>query len=804
MKGIIRENLGASRYIVGVTPNAEPVSEIKAKLDAEYDDASQKLIQAQGDLQAVQDSYNAILAVIVELTANYQACLNEFNLGQCIDQKTAICAADYSACEDECYEIESGEGECDFECWTQRDACLALCRNQRTACEAEAVIACQEAQQAHVTACQEQWAPQIAALQTQALAAMEPIQAALKQIQDLEAQKLSLARRIYELETVAAKEEAITCWRAQFDDTLTAGAEVEVARTPGGRTVITEIVAPDACWQDARGLPGTHLFVNAAIAPGFETWRPTWRTGTVKALLPAEDKLEVEVKSGTMTGSLGTLYSRTPLDCTPPKSYFDGNWQTAESRIAAARDALKAAQESLAAAAQARDDCIGQYDQTWSNACYTDKAAICDQVWAEWLANCEAVGEDPAICQEQYQASLAACYAQSLADCADERDALIAQCREDLQPAVDAAQAAVEDAAESLNLELAGRYQPASPLILKLPVEHCNLERYAVDDDVLVDFPVREASEANPMAVWESGRVIGWASETGTCCCGGLEPALTENGYGVVWSTWQEIRTYSPFLGYRWETVAPPEGFIQCVDGVVEITCHDTTQYGCIFNIAHLGDIETAIEFEIEIDGLGFASGNAVEINNRLGNGGTVREFYTSIYWTRICSKLDTYFPVIRVFMNINQLNPGSTVVVRLRQGKGPEPGFCTEVGLDDAATAETIAGLESACEEASDYAQQIRDEANACTQEEENAWNECCEGVCAGWYPDLGTEYRDCVNNCAQNYQIITVYCADERNALNEKVQECDALYNPQIVAADAAASLACAAPDNYRYQCW
>ncbi len=517
MKGIIRENLGASRYIVGVTPNAEPVSEIKAKLDAEYDDASQKLIQAQGDLQEVQDSYNALLAVIVELTANYQTCINEFNLGQCIDQKTAICAADYSACEDACYEIESGEGECDFECWTQRDACLALCRNQRTACEAEAVIACQEAQQAHVTACQEQWAPQIAALQTQALAAMEPIQAALKQIQDLEAQKLSLARRIYELETVAAKEEAITCWRAQFDDTLTAGAEVEVARTPGGRNVITEIVSPDACWQDARGLPGTHLFVNAAIAPGFETWRPTWRTGTVKALLPAEDKLEVEIKSGTMTGSLGTLYSRTPLDCTPPQSYFDGNWQAAESRIAAARDALKAAQESLAAAAQARDDCIGQYDQTWSNACYTDKTAICDQVWAEWLANCEAVGEDPAICQEQYQASLAACYAQSLADCADERDALIAQCRADFQPAVDAAQAAVEDAAESLNLELAGRYQPASPLILKLPVEHCNLERYAVDDDVLIDFPTRSGSEANPMAVWQSGRVIGWASETKRC-----------------------------------------------------------------------------------------------------------------------------------------------------------------------------------------------------------------------------------------------------------------------------------------------
>ena len=697
MKGTIRENLGGSRYIVGIAVNAEPVTSLLEYLNTAYADISQKLIQAQAEWLQAKEPYDLILADIAFASAAYQDCLNEFNVGQCTDDKLSACESAYSDCEDECYEIESGEGECDFECQRAREACKDACQRQREACRQVAEIECQEALQAHVTACQEQWSPIIAQLQAQAVEALVPVQDALTKISECEAQQLSLARRITELEGVASREEQVTCWRAQYDDTLTAGTAVDVARTPAGRNVITEIVAPDACLQDARGLPSEHLFINSAIYPGFETWRPTWRTGTVQAI-NEDDTLKVEIKSGTLSGNLGTIVSRDPIDCTPPQAYFDGNWQTAEERIKAARDTLKAAQTALQDAAKIRDDCIAQYDQTWSNICYTDKIPACDSAWSEWLdecgdseksiceaqyeaslaacqgrafnecvdeqnekqqacinqyqpiidgaqsdiekanadlatalldlenarndladckiecyakkdaecieneyedeweliecyeiarvvcdnecnaefmpkiavaiadrnsaldalaiaqqtlsqaiadrdaclaefnqnwldnctaskqedcvqnlqsalAECEAISQSG--CLEQYNNALAICYAQALAACADEKDALIAQCLANHQPAVDDAQAVVDDAAETLHLELTGIYQPASPLVLDLPVVHCSASRYAVNDDVLIDFSTR--SGGTPMSVWDSARVIGWASETKRC-----------------------------------------------------------------------------------------------------------------------------------------------------------------------------------------------------------------------------------------------------------------------------------------------
>lgn len=515
MKGIIKENLGDSRYIVGVKTNVEPANAIREDLNQKYDDNSQKLIKAQGEWLEAKSPYEALLAEIEAASSAYQACINTFNLSACIDAKLAACEDAYNDCELECSKIESAPGECDLVCQQARDACKAACQRQRDACRAVAEIECQEAYQAALTACQTQWAPAIAELHSQAAEALVPVQAALIKIAELEAQQLSLARRINEIETVEAREEQITCFRAQYKSDLEAETEVEVARTPSGRTVITEIAAPGVCLQDSRVLPSGHVYVNSAIYPGFETWRPTWRTGIVKAILTEDNKLQVEVKDGTLAGGLGTLYTRNPIDCTPPQAYFDGNWQAAEASIKAARNALTAAQAALQDAAKVRDDCIAQYDATWQNACYTDKAAACEIEWANWLDLCNESSLPD--CLEQYQAGLAACYAQAQAECISERDALIAQCRADYQPAVDAAQTAVDAAAYAMTQELVGIYQPASPLVLDLPVEHCVISSYQIGDEVLIDFPVRTGGESDPMAVWNSARVIGWASETRQC-----------------------------------------------------------------------------------------------------------------------------------------------------------------------------------------------------------------------------------------------------------------------------------------------
>lgn len=512
MKGTIRANLGASRYTVGIPYAEEPLASLKEEAQQAYEGAIQQRLEALKALAAAEEPYNVILAEIEWATASYGACRIEFDYSSRLAAALAICDADYSACYNACNPIE-GESKPAEEIFACQKSCAAV----RDKCHEQATIDTKNLEIEHLTQCQATWSPLIADLQTQALELMAPVRDAMYQLQTAEALELSTARRITELDQVAAVEQQITCWRAQYDDGLTTGTEVEVARTPSGRHVITEIYpeAEERCLQEARALPPKHLFVNAAVAPGFETWLPTWRVGVVKAIVG--DKLQVEVQGGTMTGSLGTLYSRNPINCTPPQAYFDGNWQESEARIKAAREALAEAQEDKTAAVKDRDDCISQYDQTWYNACYTDKAALCDSTWATWLAECEALeGIDPEECLAQYQASLAACYAQSLADCDEQRDTMIAACREEWQPAVDAAAAVVAQATDDLQNQLSGIYRPADPLTLTLPVEHCDVGIYEVGDDVLIGFPERIRTD-EPMHIWDAAAVYGWASNTREC-----------------------------------------------------------------------------------------------------------------------------------------------------------------------------------------------------------------------------------------------------------------------------------------------
>lgn len=511
MKGTIRANLGASRYTVGIPYAEEPLKSLKADAQAAYEDAINQRLEALKALAAAREPYDAILAEIEWASASYDACRIEFDYSSRLAAAIAICDADYSDCYQACNPIE-GESKPAEEIF----ACQRQCATVRDKCHQQAEIDTKNLEIEHLTKCQETWSPVIAGLQKQALELLPPVQEAMFRLDDAEARELQFGMRVTELSQIQGQEQQITCFKAQYDDALVVGTEVEVARTPAGRHVITEIypTADERCLQEARVLPSKHLFTNAALYPGFETWRPTWRVGVVKAI--QGDKLEVEIQSGTMTGSLGTIYSRNPINCTPPQAYFDGDWQTKEAQIRAAREALAAAQEAKDAAVAARDDCIAGYGPTWVNACYTTAAGVCNSTWASWLAECEALeGIDPAECLSQYEASLAACYENAQYECLQARDAGIDACRAEWQPGVDAAAAVVTQATDALQTQLSGLYQPAEPLVLTIPVAHCAPGRYEVADEVLVDFPVRAGEAA--MDVWDSARVVGWASETRSC-----------------------------------------------------------------------------------------------------------------------------------------------------------------------------------------------------------------------------------------------------------------------------------------------
>lgn len=671
MKGIIRENLGESRYVVGVPLAVQPLADEIEKYTKLYQATIPKITDAFKTLAEARDGYALLLAAVTNAAADYELCRMDFSPTTCIEAGQTACNNAYNAAIRICEDIESGIGECDPDCQRERERCAALAANTRDACLAVVELDCAELQYSHIQECQETHSPLIAQAQAAALEKLPAIQEALYNLQTEQAIQFSLARKLNELEGIAAREYQITCFKAQYDAELAVGTEVEMAKTPNGRHAITGIItAPTPCLHDSRVLPSGHLFVNSALYPGFETWRPTWRVGTVQEVIPPD--LKILFAPANLAGSLGTLYSENPIDCTPPQSYFDGkDPKTAEADIVTARDALADAQQVLLDAVKVQNDCIAEFDQAWMDQCYGTAVEVCDQSYSASIepalqdratcyedgpANCEesvaagleacdaafrpaidekqaAVdaaqlvvtetaqdlvdaqqslaaikaeiqvcvnaindpawpadhpGADPeaaiaacrsdrqgdldaaeaaidaayypamqaelvlgqaedalaeaeqaladcngqwdlaaciasaiAICDDTYTQATeyyilakAACYEEAMRVCDEQRDTAIQACRDDNAAAIEAAQLVVDAAVREVEIATNGRYHPADPLTLNVPVEHCSAENYQVGDEVLIDFPIRSGAA---MAVWDSRRVIGWATETRTC-----------------------------------------------------------------------------------------------------------------------------------------------------------------------------------------------------------------------------------------------------------------------------------------------
>ena len=719
MKGTIRQNLGASRYVVGVRSAVQPLADEIQKYRDLYQATIPKITEAYGVLNERRGAYQAALDAVRVVAADYELCRLAFSSTTCIDSGNAACETAYSEADSACLDIESGVGECDPDCQRERERCHDAAVRVRTACLAQVAIDCAEAEYAHVLECQTTYSPLIAQAQAAALALLPGMQEALYNLHHEQAIQWQLARKLNELEGIDNREYQITCFSAQWDEELAVGSEVEMARTPNGRNAITSLItAPTPCLHDARVLPSGHLFVNASLAPGFETWRPTWRLGTVLEVIPPN--LRVQFAPANIAGSLGTLYSENPLDCTPPQCYFDGkDPKEAEADIRAARTALTEAQQALVDAVALRADCLAEFDQAWMDQCYGAAVELCDAAFGdameqptldkgacyddaqgtceeqttagleacaltyqpaiddaqgevdaatavldqatsdltgaqnalaaieaeiqacvdavntqEWLdderdrltglcaeaaddrkqecldnggtaAECQMVRDaiyadcvalideqlpvrqaaardkcqsdrqdevdaaqaviDAAytavlnaeialrqvtgaleiaekaladcldqwvlgdclasalqICDDTYELAedtytqrRAACYQEAMAECDRQRDEAIDACYAAHADAIAAAQTAVTEAARDVELATNGRYHPADPLILEVPVAHCDASIYQVEDEVLIDFPVR--SGATAMAVWDSRRVIGWASETREC-----------------------------------------------------------------------------------------------------------------------------------------------------------------------------------------------------------------------------------------------------------------------------------------------
>lgn len=253
--------------------------------------------------------------------------------------------------------------------------------------------------------------------------------------------------------------------------------------------------APTPCLHDARVLPSGHLSVNASLAPGFETWRPTWRVGTVKEVIAPD--LKIQFAPANLAGSLGTLYSENPLDCTPPQIYFDGvDPKTAEANIVTARNALKDAQQALLDAVKIQNDCIAEFDQAWMDQCYGTAVEICDESYSASIepalqdrATCYADG--PANCEESVAAGLEAC------------EAAFRPAIKEKQGLVDAAQLVVTETAQ----ELVDAQQALADIEAEIQVcvDAINTQEWLDDESDRLEGLCDEAADSQKQACLDNG-----------------------------------------------------------------------------------------------------------------------------------------------------------------------------------------------------------------------------------------------------------------------------------------------------------
>lgn len=496
MKARITANLGEGRYTVTVQQTNALLRDSIAQAQAAREAAIEALNLAQIEVNETQAVYeSAELAVRGEISDYEQetAAITS-RADDCRADSESACGSERIACQAEC--AQEGGG---FPCLQRCDTAYAACvREGQERCEAERQRAQTDADRRYLKS--------IAAAQARAVERRTAYAAAVRALDLAKARKLQAEMALQELSDIGDRQIAVTTVSAQRETNLSAGQEVELAMVPSGQRVVTSLHSTQRSLVDARSLPARYLFVDAALAPGVETWVPSWRVGTVLAIVG--DRLQVRLDPAILYGSLGTVDSRAPITCAPPQAYFDGTAD--ESAIVAAAEALAAAQEALHDAYAARVACKRAFDLP---ACIATGQGACKAQWDLWLAACQQTAEPD--CETQYESYLALCNQQAADACLLQQSLAYAAC--DAQYPIAALQAAVRAAETAYHIAVANHRAPADPLVMTLPVAHCSPAAYQVDDRVLVDFPTRATSAADKMAAWNSARVVGWADNPRVC-----------------------------------------------------------------------------------------------------------------------------------------------------------------------------------------------------------------------------------------------------------------------------------------------
>lgn len=504
MKGRIKSNLGHSRYIVALSTSNVLVTGQIDSLKRQKDNAIAQINALASAEDSAKSAFEIALARQQAAVTSYQSALAVYGQEEALADEELQCRTVRDACRQKCFDSMDFTPECPEKC----DAAYTIAIAEAPMRAIDRLTKYQ--QKTHGT-----WAPIIEAEQKETQTKLTAYSKLAIPLSQEKARLLGIEIELETFEAIEAKETNITCYSAQYDDSLSTDTVVEVARSPEGRHAITAIKTVTNCLSDARTLPPRYLFVDAAFAPGRETWEPTWRTGTVKAIND-DNTLSIAFDTSILYGDLGTPDSRHEINCVPPLAYFSDEWRSVETAIQAAIQALKDAQTAYAQALSDLAGCKKAFDKT---ALYNEKKANCETIWTDWLTECNQLA-DPSACQAQYEAHLNACLANAMAEAEDARRLAESLCDTQHAGAIAEAQAALETATEDLIRARSMHLAPAANLVRDVQIGHCVKSSYGVGDQVLIDFPVRTHSKEDPAAVWKSARVIGWVDSPQPCTTG--------------------------------------------------------------------------------------------------------------------------------------------------------------------------------------------------------------------------------------------------------------------------------------------
>lgn len=558
--GYITENNGESRYTVAVPRSTTLLAALIAARRKEIEGIDVVLGELTGHEVTRRATYDAVMAALNQALIDYQTCRNGFVPSACESAREAEIEAAYTAARGVCDDTHQdcllacdiGDRDCQDACDEARDACEEAAEAARDRDLAAVERLCQDDLIEHLAVCQAQWAPIIAGLQADATEALTPLQDTLIAITWERSKRLAAARRLTELEGIESGADMRVTWSAQYRDDLPTGPvpenptgdeenAVQVALI-GDSPHITEIApyAPGKCLNDARALPAGTLLIDAALQPGVETWRPSWRRGVVLGQGEEAGTLKVRVEPLILYGTLGTAVSSREINCTPPGRFFDDDGEL-DAQVGAARQDYA---DALFEREEIREDIHACKDAYTLLACQTAAWSLCEQSRDASRLDCldarsaclsaggsvEYCDARYAECIDQVDAIYSACIDEATANCGDLKAAHDAQCDRVNAGALADAETAVSNTLRALLIQIGNFEGPATDLELELPVEHCQASTYQADDVVLIDFPTRTPSaeldwrtataemiRSAAMAVWNSARIIGWAWNTRQC-----------------------------------------------------------------------------------------------------------------------------------------------------------------------------------------------------------------------------------------------------------------------------------------------